>query len=157
MSWWQQVAFISRYSGHHQGAIKTLRISLWLRYLDLVFREMSECGQLGLISVLILLVQALKRNENRPSTVTHQQGAFGMLLVWSNQVFPDFFFCREIALIRCKTTRKLKWWELPSHSHEHNLEGGFMICLMEPLLVQSWRQPFQANGSSLCGENHIVT
>lgn len=25
---------------------------------------MSECGQVGLISVLILLVQALKRNEN---------------------------------------------------------------------------------------------
>lgn len=25
---------------------------------------MSECGQVGLISTLILLVQALKRNEN---------------------------------------------------------------------------------------------
>lgn len=32
-----------------------------------------------------------------------------------------------------------------------------MICLMEPLLAQSWRQPFQANGSSLCGENHNDT
>lgn len=27
---------------------------------------MSECGQVGLISVLILLVQALKLSENRP-------------------------------------------------------------------------------------------
>lgn len=47
-------------------AIKTLRFGLWLRFLDLVFREMSGRGQVGLISVLILLVQALKLNETPP-------------------------------------------------------------------------------------------
>lgn len=62
----QQVAFTSCYSGRHQGAIKLIRFGLWLRFLDLVFREMWGCGQVGLISVLILLMQALKRNENRP-------------------------------------------------------------------------------------------
>lgn len=60
------MAFVSCYSGHHQGAIKRLRFGLWLGFLDLVFREMSECGQVGLISVLILIVQALRLNENRP-------------------------------------------------------------------------------------------
>lgn len=48
----------------HKGAIKMLRFGLWPRFLYSVSREMSECGQVGLISVLILLVQALKRDKN---------------------------------------------------------------------------------------------